>query len=111
MPVRTLLFVLWPSDHRRPNSFPTRRSSDLTIRISQAARHGIIDRSEIVFDVAMAPIGIDSQSEFLAAAGGTARSEEHTSELQSRVELVCRLLLEKRKKTMKVTLDTATWDV
>src|SRR5207247_5003985 len=27
----------------------------------------------------------------------TARSEEHTSELQSRVELVCRLLLEKRK--------------
>src|SRR6266536_6563880 len=27
-----------------------------------------------------------------------ARSEEHTSELQSRVELVCRLLLEKKKK-------------
>src|SRR6266536_1750014 len=26
------------------------------------------------------------------------RSEEHTSELQSRVELVCRLLLEKKKK-------------
>src|SRR5712664_4585925 len=28
-----------------------------------------------------------------------ARSEEHTSELQSRSELVCRLLLEKKKKT------------
>src|SRR5438105_10038389 len=27
-----------------------------------------------------------------------ARSEEHTSELQSRVDLVCRLLLEKKKK-------------
>src|SRR5215207_1257399 len=27
----------------------------------------------------------------------TARSEEHTSELQSRVDLVCRLLLEKKK--------------
>src|SRR5207247_10311242 len=27
------------------------------------------------------------------------RSEEHTSELQSRVELVCRLLLEKKKQT------------
>src|SRR6266536_5035658 len=27
------------------------------------------------------------------------RSEEHTSELQSRVELVCRLLLEKKKPT------------
>src|SRR3712207_8183626 len=29
---------------------------------------------------------------------GTARSEEHTSELQSRQYLVCRLLLEKKKK-------------
>src|SRR2546428_4785240 len=28
-----------------------------------------------------------------------ARSEEHTSELQSRSDLVCRLLLEKKKKT------------
>src|SRR5687768_18297724 len=28
-----------------------------------------------------------------------ARSEEHTSELQSRLHLVCRLLLEKKKKT------------
>src|SRR5216684_8600366 len=29
----------------------------------------------------------------------SARSEEHTSELQSRLHLVCRLLLEKKKKT------------
>src|SRR5438034_7412444 len=29
---------------------------------------------------------------------GTARSEEHTSELQSHSDLVCRLLLEKKKK-------------
>src|SRR5438067_4380272 len=29
----------------------------------------------------------------------TSRSEEHTSELQSRFDLVCRLLLEKKKKT------------
>src|SRR5438105_13587182 len=29
------------------------------------------------------------------------RSEEHTSELQSRVDLVCRLLLEKKKRTHK----------
>src|SRR2546422_3948048 len=35
--------------------------------------------------------------------GGTEapRSEEHTSELQSRLHLVCRLLLEKKKKTRK----------
>src|SRR2546422_7948933 len=31
------------------------------------------------------------------AAGPQARSEEHTSELQSRLHLVCRLLLEKKK--------------
>src|SRR3712207_7372843 len=31
------------------------------------------------------------------------RSEEHTSELQSRQYLVCRLLLEKKKKTKKKT--------
>src|SRR6266480_5695040 len=32
---------------------------------------------------------------------GGARSEEHTSELQSHVNLVCRLLLEKKKKNQK----------
>src|SRR5438477_7587201 len=32
---------------------------------------------------------------------GDARSEEHTSELQSHVNLVCRLLLEKKKKKKK----------
>src|SRR2546429_4456084 len=34
-----------------------------------------------------------------AQAVACARSEEHTSELQSRLHLVCRLLLEKKKKT------------
>src|SRR5438067_9868978 len=32
------------------------------------------------------------------------RSEEHTSELQSRFDLVCRLLLEKKKKIQTLTL-------
>src|SRR2546421_3417366 len=35
---------------------------------------------------------------FDAGDGDDARSEEHTSELQSRSDLVCRLLLEKKKK-------------
>src|SRR2546421_4560649 len=35
------------------------------------------------------------------ATGCVRRSEEHTSELQSRSDLVCRLLLEKKKKTNK----------
>src|SRR2546422_8036953 len=37
----------------------------------------------------------------------TARSEEHTSELQSRLHLVCRLLLEKKKKTKD---DKLSWN-
>src|SRR5437660_7777847 len=36
------------------------------------------------------------------------RSEEHTSELQSRGHLVCRLLLEKKNKTNKTTHSSAT---
>src|SRR2546430_7643982 len=36
------------------------------------------------------------------------RSEEHTSELQSQSNLVCRLLLEK-KTTSSTTTDTASW--
>src|SRR2546422_4856175 len=42
------------------------------------------------------------------APGGIERSEEHTSELQSRLHLVCRLLLEKKKKNQQ---DVLTQDV
>src|SRR3712207_8465509 len=44
-----------------------------------------------------------------AGAGAPIRSEEHTSELQSRQYLVCRLLLEKKKKTdtnCKISINT-----
>src|SRR2546422_6593822 len=37
-----------------------------------------------------------------------ARSEEHTSELQSRLHLVCRLLLEKKKKKIYYQTETNT---
>src|SRR5260370_22951939 len=36
--------------------------------------------------------------DFCEAAAALVRSEEHTSELQSHLNLVCRLLLEKKKK-------------
>src|SRR6266571_7090591 len=36
------------------------------------------------------------------SSANSARSEEHTSELQSHVNLVCRLLLEKKKKKKKI---------
>src|SRR2546422_4182591 len=42
---------------------------------------------------------IDGPDRFTIVANIGARSEEHTSELQSRLHLVCRLLLEKKKNT------------
>src|SRR5690606_39414270 len=36
----------------------------------------------------------------VTGSGDLGRSEEHTSELQSRENLVCRLLLEKKKQTL-----------
>src|SRR5438445_11862820 len=50
-------------------------------------------------------LGAVDQHRFLFAAGDAAkrkRSEEHTSELQSRQYLVCRLLLEKKKKKKNI---------
>src|SRR5436305_11496650 len=69
-------------DHIELHSFPTRRSSDL--RDTGAARNA-----------RCRPGGAVPSRARPARAG--ARSEEHTSELQSRPHLVCRLLLEKKK--------------
>src|SRR6266487_7159540 len=44
------------------------------------------------------------RTRLLRADAPAARSEEHTSELQSPVHLVCRLLLEKKKKTKRKIL-------
>src|SRR3989449_2896707 len=44
----------------------------------------------------------------LRPAVGQLRSEEHTSELQSRLHLVCRLLLEKKKKKTKRNASAGT---
>src|SRR6266704_5663140 len=41
------------------------------------------------------------RDDLVGRAGVVVRSEEHTSELQSRFDIVCRLLLEKKKKTYK----------
>src|SRR3712207_8910114 len=45
------------------------------------------------------------RDELLSASQVPPRSEEHTSELQSRQYLVCRLLLEKKKKTQEYHID------
>src|SRR5688572_32022506 len=41
-----------------------------------------------------------------SSRAGRTRSEEHTSELQSQSNLVCRLLLEKKKKKIKSVINT-----
>src|SRR5437588_2435164 len=79
----------------RSTLFPTRRSSDLgrtdigdryrhRARIPMNTQNILRDRSQGVRAVADRPQRL-------------ARSEEHTSELQSHSDLVCRLLLEKKK--------------
>src|SRR2546429_6834184 len=45
---------------------------------------------------------------YLAASIALFRSEEHTSELQSRLHLVCRLLLEKKKKIIRKVNNVTT---
>src|SRR3712207_7068611 len=66
-------------------------------RSSAAARAGIA-QGDLIVEAAGRPV-IDADELWEALS----RSEEHTSELQSRQYLVCRLLLEKKKKPFKTT--------
>src|SRR5690349_22294360 len=90
-----LLFLHRYRHHRDLHSFPTRRSSDLDETVGKSlkgeARKNytalVAELKQFAdLDPGEPPLGIGM------------RSEEHTSELQSRRDLVCRLLLEKKKK-------------
>src|SRR5207249_9660091 len=70
------------------HSFPTRRSSDL-LRSGERSADAKPGREIRLRDVTFAYAGGAPVLEHF-------RSEEHTSELQSRFDLVCRLLLEKK---------------
>src|SRR5438034_2572736 len=86
--------------HRTLRSFPTRRSSDLMVRLMGA---GEGSRGIIATRPALCQEPRDGWTGRLRPAMIQCRSEEHTSELQSHSDLVCRLLLEK-KKNSDVTL-------
>src|SRR3712207_7916989 len=61
-------------------------------------------RDQLLFTLVSLAVGMLYHLVFLrwkGATPGKLRSEEHTSELQSRQYLVCRLLLEKKKKYIK----------
>src|SRR3712207_7864495 len=50
-------------------------------------------------------VDIEYRFQFAGSEWGELRSEEHTSELQSRQYLVCRLLLEKKKNSLSHTVN------
>src|SRR5690242_21134586 len=79
----------------RSTLFPSRRSSDLDYRPDHDGPATLL-----LGYAQMSEPAIRAGIKELAAVVRTAapRSEEHTSELQSHVNLVCRLLLEKKKK-------------
>src|SRR2546421_8658800 len=65
---------------------------------------GRVRHRGIDLDPSDAPVGRNPKLHDVGATrngAGHPRSEEHTSELQSRSDLVCRLLLEKKKKTKR----------
>src|SRR5688572_32385484 len=86
------LYLSSTGDPRDLHSFPTRRSSDLWLTVRWSGRrHGRVRH----------PRRQLPRRQVLALAS-TDRSEEHTSELQSQSNLVCRLLLEKKKQALVV---------
>src|SRR5690242_20880525 len=81
--------------------FPARRSSDLAQASLEARRvHGALETLTPVQReaVELAYLGGYTHTEVASMLDlPVGRSEEHTSELQSHVTIVCRLLLEKKK--------------
>src|SRR5437879_13270682 len=86
---RSPVLLSAPCHPRYLPSFPTRRSSDLGDEKRQGSQsHGARDAPR-------------QDQELRQSAQVDQRSEEHTSELQSPMYLVCRLLLEKKKKASR----------
>src|SRR5207249_11125680 len=96
--------------HPYLHSFPTRRSSDL-LGTKPLGQHLSGDRlhrgKRLARAVAGGGLAVELGGGIKIVVGhvdrpqGVSRSEEHTSELQSRFDLVCRLLLEKKNSNLK----------
>src|SRR5438876_4212698 len=102
-----MLFT-WSYTLLAPYSFPTRRSSDLGLLLEvDEDVHMVLDDLRGLSDSVLrqnAPVGPHIENQRVHSAS---RSEEHTSELQSPVHLVCRLLLEKKKITFCLKIEKA----
>src|SRR5690349_24122658 len=103
--LRSLCFPCY-GHHRDLHSFPTRRSSDLIV-LGEAAERALAVRL-LEFGTVVASVGAELEPHRLCGFLfdlAQDRSEEHTSELQSRRDLVCRLLLEKKKNKRNTNLE------
>src|SRR5690606_41315509 len=110
-----LLLSLFVSSRAAPlslHSFPPRRSSDLPFHRQGEPLYRIFKRLFTIlpshdtghFTYFFHKHGRIRELVKITYTGSVnPRSEEHTSELQSRENLVCRLLLEKKKKQKKAT--------
>src|SRR3712207_7345182 len=104
-PPRSTLFpytTLFRSARRRDER---RRRADVAAR-ELAVAHG--DGVERRLQRRGGERGVGRPGGRLRAGGGERRSEEHTSELQSRQYLVCRLLLEKKKNYIILSSHSST---
>src|SRR5947209_14260561 len=101
-----MFFFSSSGDHRDLHSFPTRRSSDLfsclmSRLLSLSSPSRVSPSAAKPFSRRMFSMERAVPEEPTARSMENIRSEEHTSELQSRQYLVCRLLLEKKKDKHK----------
>src|SRR5690606_41692772 len=97
---RATVFILGYRALGDPHSFPTRRSSDLATVIGEVTdgdRLVVTWNGETVVDVPPRTVAHEGPVYERPVRRPDYRSEEHTSELQSRENLVCRPLLEKKK--------------
>src|SRR5436190_2697083 len=93
-----LFFSHCSADPRHRHSFPTRRSSDLAI--AQVIAPGEVDERPSLPSFLLVPSPLEVPAESMRLPwSASARSEEHTSELQSHSDLVCRLLRENKNPT------------
>src|SRR5690606_42125769 len=98
--ILVLFLPQWFLAHRALPSFPTRRSSDLglvTGGLDFSNLYINLSGEEYASLAAAQEAGAPTINYGMFINNIVSRSEEHTSELQSRENLVCRLLLEKKK--------------
>src|SRR5699024_11955356 len=77
-----------------------KHKSDIKSAIDETAKYPVKDTDFMTDDEERNLQRLADLEEGLYRKRLISRSEEHTSELQSRFDLVCRLLLEKKKKTL-----------